>query len=445
MVHLIEFCGKYAALDVESGSVHAIDRTAMRVLTFKNAGKTDDQILNDLGEDVTEVLGEISALQSAGLLYSKCEINENNVTFNQPVIKALCLLVAQDCNLRCSYCFAHTGEYHGKRALMSEQTAKAAIDFLIKSSANRTNLEVDFFGGEPLMNFEVVKKTVEYGRQQEKLHHKNIRFTLTTNAYHVTDEMADFINKEMKNVVISIDGRKEVHDEMRKNAAGQGSYDRVVANAHKIIDGRGDKEYYVRGTYTAKNLDFANDVCAIADAGFDQISVEPVVTGEDYAIKEEHLPQIKHEYEMLAREYMKREKAGNPFQFFHFMIDLNSGPCLNKRLRGCGAGSEYLAVCSDGKLYPCHQFAGMEGFCMGDVTCDDIDETIKKMFVDTHIFTKKGCSECWAKYYCSGGCAANAYLSTGDIKSPYKIGCETEKKRIETAIALKTFGEVFED
>ncbi len=441
MVHLIEFCGKFVALDVESGSVHAIDRTAMSVLTFKNAGKTNEQIINDLGEETREVLEEIDALTRQGLLYSECELDAEKTQFNTPVVKALCLLVAQDCNLRCSYCFAETGEYHGERALMDIDTAKAAIDFLIAHSGNRRNLEVDFFGGEPLMNFDVVKQTVEYGRELEKLHDKNIRFTLTTNAYHVTDEMAAFINAEMKNVVISIDGRKEVHDEMRKNVAGAGSYDKVVKNAHKIIDGRADKEYYVRGTYTAENLDFSNDVCAIADAGFDQISVEPVVTGESYAIRAEHIPQLKHEYEILAREYLKRDKAGKGFNFFHFMIDLNSGPCLNKRLRGCGAGSEYLAVAADGSLYPCHQFAGMEGFCMGSVDEAEIDPEIKRDFMETHVFTKQGCAECWAKYYCSGGCAANAYHATGDIRKPYKIGCETEKKRIETAIAIQVFGE----
>ena len=441
MVHLIEFCGKYVALDVESGSVHAIDRTAMSVLTFKNAGKTNEQIVSDLGEETREVLEEIDELERQGLLYSACEIDGDNAQFNTPVVKALCLLVAQDCNLRCAYCFADTGEYHGERALMDLDTAKASIDFLISHSGNRRNLEVDFFGGEPLMNFEVVKKIVEYGREQEKLHNKNIRFTLTTNAYHVTDEMAEFINKEMKNVVISIDGRKEVHDKMRKNVAGEGSYDKVLENAHKIVDGRGGKEYYVRGTYTAENLDFSNDVCALADAGFDQVSVEPVVTGESYAIREEHVPQLKHEYEILAREYIKRDKEGKGFNFFHFMIDLNSGPCLNKRLRGCGAGSEYLAVTADGSLYPCHQFAGMEGFRMGSVREEEIDPEIKREFMETHVFTKQGCSECWAKYYCSGGCAANAYHSTGDIRKPYKIGCETEKKRIETAIAIKVFEE----
>jgi len=437
MVHLIEYGGRYAALDVETGSVHVLDREAMRVLAFKNAGKTDEQIRKDLGEQAAEVLAEVKELERQGLLYSEAE--ENVPVFNEPVVKALCLLVTQDCNLRCAYCFADAGEYSTGRGLMSEATAKAAIDFLIRNSGSRKNLEVDFFGGEPLMNFDVVKETVRYGRQQEKVHGKNIRFTLTTNAYHVTDEMVDFLNREMKNIVISIDGRKEVHDEVRKNVRGEGSYDRVLANAKRIVEGRKGKEYYIRGTYTAKNLNFSQDVCAIADEGFDQISVEPVVSGGDYAIKWEHLMQIKHEYDMLAREYVKRKEEGKPFHFFHFMIDLESGPCLNKRLRGCGAGSEYLAVTADGKLYPCHQFAGKEGFQMGDVWSDDIDAALREEFLSTHVFSKKGCADCWAKYYCSGGCAANAYFSTGSLKEPYKIGCEAEKKRIETAIALKVF------
>lgn len=441
MVHLIEFCGKYAALDVESGSVHAIDREAMRVLTFKNAGKTNEQIINDLGDTAIEVLDEIDRLVEDGLLYSEKPVQLKSPEFNEPVVKALCLLVAQDCNLRCSYCFADTGEYHGERALMSEETAKAALDFLVAHSGGRNNLEVDFFGGEPLMNFGVVKSTVEYGRELEKKTDKTFRFTLTTNAYHVTDEMAEFINREMKNVVISIDGRKEVHDSLRKNVAGEGSYDRVLQNAHKIVDAR-EGEYYIRGTYTHANLDFAEDVLAIADAGFDQISLEPVVSGGEYAITAEDVPRIKHEYEMLARTYIKRREEDKGFNFFHFMVDLDSGPCLNKRLRGCGAGSEYLAVAADGSLYPCHQFAGLEKFYMGTVAGEP-DGGIAAQFRDTHVFSKQGCANCWARYYCSGGCAANAYFSNGDIRVPYKIGCETEKKRIETAIAIKIFPEEF--
>ncbi len=433
MVHLIDWKGKHAALDVESGSLHIIDAQAREILARMIAGERVEET-----DETREVLAEIAQISEQGLLFSQPE--QTKIVFPEQVVKALCLLVAQDCNLRCAYCFAQTGEYHGSRQMMSPETAKAAIDFLIAHSGGRTNLEIDFFGGEPLMNFDVVKQTVEYGRTQEKLHGKNIRFTLTTNAFHVTDEMIEFMNREMKNVVISMDGRKEVHDKMRKNVAGRGSYDQVLANAKKIVAGRNGQEYYVRGTYTAQNLDFSQDVIAIANEGFDQISVEPVVTGEDFAIREEHLPRIFEEYDALAREYEMREQEGRAFNFFHFMIDLNSGPCLNKRLRGCGAGSEYLAVAADGKLYPCHQFSGMDGFEMGNVFDHDLNETLRQQFVDTHVYSKGGCSACWAKYYCSGGCAANAFHWTGDIKKPYTIGCETEKKRIETALALKVFG-----
>lgn len=443
-MHLIELNGHYAALDVESGSVHAIDREAMRVLTFMNAGKTDEQIVSDLGEPARDVLEEVHRLIDAGLLYSAPE-DPGPIRFNEPVVKALCLLIAQDCSMRCSYCFAGTGEYHGARALMSEETAKAALDFLVAHSGNRVNLEVDFFGGEPLLNFDIVKKTVEYGRELEKTTGKKFRFTLTTNAYHVTDEMIDFLNREMKNIVISIDGRREVHDAQRRGPHGEDTWERIVENAKRIIAGRGDGEYYIRGTYTAKNLDFSNDVLAIADEGFDQISMEPVVTKDpELAISEAHIPEIKHEYDVLARESIRRENEGRGFNFFHFMVDLDSGPCLNKRLRGCGAGGEYLAVAADGSLYPCHQFAGMTDFRMGSVTGDgEPDPDIRKQFESAHVFSNEGCSECWARYYCSSGCAANAYQTNGDIHKPYAVGCETQRRRIETAIAMKTYREVF--
>ncbi|MBD5559916.1 MAG: thioether cross-link-forming SCIFF peptide maturase [Clostridia bacterium] len=447
MVHLIEFNGKYAALDVESGAVHAIDRDAMRVLSFMNAGKSDEQIIADLGEDVREALEEIHELIDAGLLYTEPADAEDGPKFNEPVVKALCLLVAQDCNLRCDYCFAEGGEYHRGRSVMSEETAKAALDFLVASSGNRRQLEVDFFGGEPLLNFDVVRETVAYGRELEKKHDKIFRFTLTTNAYHVTDEMIDFINREMKNVVISIDGREEVHDARRRSAGGAPTWKKVVENARRIVAGRQDKEYYIRGTYTADNLDFSNDVLAIVDLGFDQVSVEPVVlSGGDLSIRLDHVPILKHEYDVLAREILKREKQGDAFNFFHFMIDLDSGPCINKRLRGCGAGSEYLAVTADGSLYPCHQFAGNEKFRMGSVFGpEEPDAQIRSAFESTHVFSKKGCSSCWAKYYCSGGCAANAYMANGNIRVPYDVGCETEKRRLETAIAMKTYREEFDD
>ncbi|MGI6153736.1 MAG: thioether cross-link-forming SCIFF peptide maturase [Christensenellaceae bacterium] len=439
MVHTIEWMGRYIALDVESGTVLEIDRDAMRVLTFLDAGKTEKQIIADLGEGARDVLSEIRELEEEGLLFSEPALATDELVFNEPVVKALCLLIAQDCNLRCAYCFAGEGKYRKERGLMEYATAKAALDFLVKNSGNRKNLEVDFFGGEPLLNFEVLKKTVEYGRELEKKHNKTIRFTLTTNAYHVTDEMVGFINREMKNIVISIDGRGEVHDALRKNAAGQGSYEKVLRNAKRIVQGRNGREYYIRGTYTAQNLDFSNDVCAIADAGFDQISLEPVVTGEGIAIREEHIPQIRNEYETLANIYMKRKAGGKPFHFFHFMVDLDAGPCLNKRLRGCGAGSEYLAVAADGSLYPCHQFCGMDDFYMGDVFEGTIEGRIRNAFLETHVFSKEECTNCWAKYYCSGGCSANAYFTNGDMQKPYKLGCEMEKKRIEMAIALQVF------
>lgn len=446
MVHLIEFNGKYAALDVESGAVHAIDRDAMRVLSFMNAGKSDEQIINDLGEDVREVLDEIHALIDEGLLYTD-PVEMAEPKFNEPVVKALCLLVAQDCNLRCDYCFAQSGAYNHGRSVMSADTARAALDFLVAHSGNRHQLEVDFFGGEPLLNFDVVRETVRYGRELEKKTGKVFRFTLTTNAYHVTDEMIDFINREMKNVVISLDGRREVHDARRRSASGGPTWEQVVENARRIVAGRGDQEYYIRGTYTADNLDFSSDVLAIADLGFDQISVEPVVLSEgDLAVRPEHVPILKHEYDVLAREILKRERTGNPFNFFHFMLDLDEGPCINKRLRGCGAGSEYLAVAADGTLYPCHQFAGNEDFRMGSVhDAAEPDRAIRSQFEGAHVFSKEGCSQCWAKYYCSGGCAANAYMEHGDISKPYTVGCETEKRRLETAIAMKTYREEFED
>lgn len=443
MVHLIELNGKYAALDVESGAVHAIDREAMSVLTFMNAGKTDEQIINDLGEGAREVLDEIHRLEDEGLLYS-APANPGQIRFNEPVVKALCLLVSQDCNMRCSYCFADGGEYRSTRGLMSEETARAALDFLVGHSGNRQNLEVDFFGGEPLLNFDVVKKTVEYGRELEKSTGKKFRFTLTTNAYKVSDEQLEFINREMKNVVISIDGRQEVHDAQRRGPRNEPTWDRVIRNAKRIVESRGDGEYYVRGTYTAKNLDFANDVLALVDEGFDQISVEPVVAQDsELGITEEHIPFIKHEYEVLARESMRRESEGRGFNFFHFMIDLDSGPCLNKRLRGCGAGGEYLAVAADGSLYPCHQFAGVKEFCMGSVRSGDPDPDVRKYFESAHVYSNEGCRDCWARYYCSGGCAANAYQSNGDIHKPYAVGCETQRQRIETAIAMKVYKEEF--
>jgi uncharacterized protein len=306
----------------------------------------------------------------------------------------------------------------------------------MRSSGSRKHLEVDFFGGEPLINFDVVRQAVAYGRELEKQYGKEIRFTMTTNAYHVTPEMADFINGEMKNLVISIDGRKETHDALRKTADGRGSFDKTLANARMLIGGRGGKEYYIRGTFTNRNLDFANDALALVDDGFQEISLEPVVTGGEMAIKSEHLPRVLQEYEKLANLYEQRREEGRPFHFFHFTIDLTSGPCLNKRLRGCGAGSEYAAIAPNGDMYPCHQFVGKKEFHMGNIYKDGLDGQIRQRFLSCHIWNKKACRECWAKYYCSGGCAANAYNMEKDMMQPHEIGCIMEKRRIELAIAL---------
>ena len=424
----MSFDNTYAVLDVESGSIHAVDKIVYDYLNGDTNGYSLDEI--------REVENEILSLKSEGLLDSEC-LYDGSPVFNKPVIKAMCLHAAHDCNLRCKYCFANGGEYPGKRSLMSTEIAFSAIDFLMANSGTRHNLEVDFFGGEPLLNFEMVKNTVKYGREIEKKFNKNIRFTMTTNAYNVTDEMAAFINKEMKNLVISIDGRKEIHDYMRPDAGGHPTYEIIVKNAKKLLKNRNGKEYYIRGTYTAKNLDFTNDVMAIAELGFDSISIEPVVSATEIGLKEEHLPLLKKEYEILAREFEKRQKAGKGFTFFHFMVDLTSGPCLNKRLRGCGAGIEYVAVTPNGDIYPCHQFADQPDFLLGNVKSGINRPDIVKRFSDNHVFSKPECSSCWAKYYCSGGCAANAFFENGDISKPHKISCELEKKRLETAILLE--------
>ena len=356
-----------------------------------------------------------------------------------PVVKALCLHIAHDCNLKCRYCFAEEGEYHGKRELMSLEVGKKAIDFLIKASGKRKNLEVDFFGGEPLMNFGVVKGIVEYARSIEKEHNKNFRFTITTNGILLNDEIMDYINKNMHNVVLSLDGRKEVNDRMRPRAGGQGSYDNIVPKFQKLADSRNQTDYYVRGTFTHYNLDFAKDVMHMADLGFKQTSVEPVVAPEteDYALTSEHIEKVCAEYDKLTEEYVKRYDEGRGFNFFHFMVDLDQGPCAIKRLSGCGAGHEYLAVAPNGDIYPCHQFVGNKDFLMGNVNENKIDENIEKMFERSNVYTKEKCKNCFAKFYCSGGCSANAYNFNGDINKPYELACEFEKKRLECSIAIE--------
>lgn len=446
MIHQYKNNGYNIVLDVNSGSVHVVDELVYDVIALLDAGKTKEKIKTELSgkykaEDVAEALGECDELKEAGVLFTE-DIYENAITdykARKTVVKALCLHIAHDCNLACRYCFAEEGEYHGRRALMSYEVGKKALDFLIANSGSRRNLEVDFFGGEPLMNWQVVKDLVKYGREQEKLHDKNFRFTLTTNGVLLNDEIMEFCNKEMANVVLSIDGRKEVHDFMRPFRKGAGSYDLVMPKFKKFAESRNQQKYYVRGTFTHYNLDFSKDVLHFADEGFEQISVEPVVAPETeaYAIKKEDIPQILEEYDKLAAEMVKREKEGRGFTFFHYMLDLSGGPCVYKRLSGCGSGTEYLAVTPWGDLYPCHQFVGIEKYLMGNVDEGITKPEIVDEFKCCNVYTKEKCKNCFAKFYCSGGCAANSYNFHGTIQDAYDIGCELQRKRVECAIMIK--------
>ena len=431
MVHAFKYNNEYYALDVETGSVHLLDEQAYdavrRLEEIEQSGGDMDAALS--GDGVYEELRE---LREEGLLFSAPDENADKP---QSVIKAMCLHLAHDCNLRCGYCFAKGGAFAGRRELMSEEVAHAAIDFLADVSGTRRNLEVDFFGGEPLMNFEVLKSTVAHARALEASRGKHFRFTVTTNAYEVTEEMKQYIDENMHNIVVSIDGRPQVHDAVRKTAEGGGSYAQVAENAKSLLLHR-EGEYYVRGTFTADNLDFAEDVLHVADMGFSGLSIEPVVTRAKNAIREEHLPAIFAEYERLAAEYVKRRSEGNGFTFFHFMVDLEAGPCRSKRVRGCGAGTEYVAVVPSGDIYPCHQFAGRQEYKMGTVFDRTLDAKIAQDFDACDIYHMEPCQKCWAKYYCSGGCAAANININGDMMRPYEIGCKMQKKRLELAIAL---------
>lgn len=392
-------------------------------------------------EDLKDALSDVQELIDAEELFTADIYKDYVVDFKkrQTVVKALCLHIAHDCNLACRYCFAEEGEYHGRRALMSFEVGKKALDFLIANSGNRINLEVDFFGGEPLMNWNVVKQLVEYGRSKEKEYNKKFRFTLTTNGVLLNDEIMDFCNREMSNVVLSLDGRKEVNDKMRPFRNGTGSYDIIVPKFRKFAESRGEKDYFVRGTFTRNNLDFSKDVLHFADIGFEKLSVEPVVAPPEapYSIREEDLPQILEEYDSLAKEFVRRQKEGRGFKFFHFMLDLNQGPCVAKRLSGCGSGTEYLAVTPWGDFYPCHQFVGNEKFLLGNVDEGILNTDIRDEFKCCNVYAKEKCRKCFARFYCSGGCAANAYNFSGDICGAYDIGCELQKKRIECAIMIK--------
>ena len=444
MIHQYKNNGYNIVLDVCSGSVHVVDDLVYDVIALYEQNSIEEiikQLPQYKEEEIREACEEIEELKQAGQLFTEDVYKNAIIDFKKrkTVVKALCLHIAHDCNLACKYCFAGEGEYHGDRSLMSFEVGKKALDFLIENSGNRVNLEVDFFGGEPLMNWQVVKDLVAYGREQEKLHNKKFRFTLTTNGVLLSDEVMEFANKEMANVVLSIDGRKEIHDMMRPTRNGKGSYDIIIDKFKRMAELRNQTNYYVRGTFTHFNPDFSKDVLHLADMGFKQISMEPVVATEDaeYAIREEDLPQLFEEYDALAKEMVKREKDGNGFNFFHFMIDLSGGPCLYKRLSGCGSGTEYLAVTPWGDLYPCPQFVGMEDFCLGNVN-DGIQKTeVVNEFKLCNVYAKEKCRDCFARFYCSGGCAANSYNFHGNLLDAYEVGCELERKRVECAIMIK--------
>lgn len=447
MIHKFSMNGVNVVMDIFSGAVHIVDEVVFDIVDDCETN-TGNEILRKFSskhspEKIKEALFEINNLKMEQMLFTEDDYEGvlDKVHDRSPVVKALCLHIAHDCNLKCKYCFAEEGEYKGQRSLMSSQVGKAAIDFIIKNSGSRHNLEIDFFGGEPLMNFGVVKEIVEYGREQEKLYDKNFRFTLTTNGVLLNDETIEYINKHMHNVVISLDGRKEVNDNMRPRAGGQGSYEAIVPMFQKLANSRNQDNYYIRGTFTRHNLDFMQDVLHMADLGFKQISVEPVVGEEDnlYAIQKEDLPRIFQEYEDLAAELYNRHKEGGvkDFNFFHFNIDLSGGPCVAKRLTGCGAGTEYLAVTPEGDLFPCHQFVGIDEFKMGTVFEGVKTPQLRETFSDCNVYAKEDCKKCWARFYCSGGCTANAYQLSGNIHKPYETGCEMQKKRVECAIMIK--------
>ncbi|MEE0107026.1 MAG: thioether cross-link-forming SCIFF peptide maturase [Lachnospiraceae bacterium] len=447
MVHQYKMGGYNIVIDVNSGAIHVVDdMTYDMIEMYENSDK--ESIFAEMAkrypeqqDDIVECWDEMQELIAAEELFTKDSYEPYITDFAKrpTVVKALCLHIAHDCNLACQYCFAEEGEYHGKRELMSYEVGKKALDFLVANSGNRRNLEVDFFGGEPLMNFQVVKDLVAYGRSLEKEHDKNFRFTLTTNGVLLDDDIMEFANKEMGNVVLSIDGRKEVHDRMRPFRKGAGSYDLIVPKFQKFAESRHQDKYYVRGTFTHNNLDFSKDVLHLADLGFKQISVEPVVAQDtdSYAIREEDLPQLMEEYENLALEMVRRHGTEEDFNFFHFMIDLEGGPCVAKRLSGCGSGTEYLAVTPTGELYPCHQFVGNTDFLMGNVDDGVVNTDLRDEFKSCNVYAKEKCRECFARFYCSGGCAANSYNFHGDIHNAYDIGCALQKKRVECAIMIK--------
>ena len=446
MIHKYQLNGCNIVLDVHSGGVHIVDDLTYRMLDLIQpplqpvCPETARDVLADTYTDaeITEAYQELYQMYQDGVLFSEDDYAQFADRMVASPIKAMCLHISHDCNLRCKYCFASTGDFGQGRMLMPVETGKKAIDFLLEHSKGRRNLELDFFGGEPLMNCGAVKEVVRYARSKEKEYNKNFRFTITTNGVLLDQEKIDFINAEMSNVVLSLDGRKEVNDRMRPDVGGHGSYDRIIDRYKALVQTRGDKDYYVRGTFTKYNLDFMEDVLHISRQGFDQLSVEPVVTDPQmpYALTEEDLPAIFAEYERLAA-YMASPEHRGEFNFFHFMIDLDQGPCAIKRLRGCGCGNEYVAVTPDGDIYPCHQFVGMEEWKMGNLEDGTFDFRKKDFFAQTTIYNKEDCRTCWAKFYCSGGCNANNLQYSGDVLKAHKLSCELEKKRVECAIMIK--------
>ncbi len=452
MIHAYKMNGYNIIIDQNSGCVHSVDEVAYDIITMYEE-HTKDEIKRFIldkyadredvtSEDIDLCFEDIQTLINNERLFSEDKFEEmaDEFKMRQSVIKAICLHVAHGCNLNCEYCFAGKGEYGGAdKGLMSLETGKKALDFLVENSSTRRNLEVDFFGGEPLLNWEVCKELVKYGRELEKTHNKNFRFTLTTNGVLVDDEVIDFCNEEMGNVVLSLDGRREVHDRLRKTPIGSGSYDLIVDKFRKFADARGQQDYYMRGTYTHFNTDFSKDLIHMADLGFKELSVEPVVCSPDepWALKESDLPVLKEQYEILANEMLKRYRKGNGFTFYHYMIDLDGGPCIVKRVSGCGVGTEYMAVTPSGDLFPCHQFVGDDNFKLGNIYDGVTNPEVLKQFKKCNVYSHKECKDCFAKLYCSGGCAANAYHTTGSVDGVYEFGCELHRKRIECAIMLK--------
>ncbi len=452
MVHQYTLNGYNMVLDTCSGSVHVVDEVAYDMIALYPSTEKEEiitQMLQKYGhrEDVTRedlegCMQDIAALVANQKLYTPDTYEPLAGNFKEKsgnVVKALCLHVAHTCNLNCSYCFASQGKYHGQRALMSFEVGKQALDFLMDNSGTRHNLEVDFFGGEPLMNWDVVKQLVAYARSVEKERGKNFRFTLTTNGVLIDDDVIEFANKEMSNVVLSLDGRKEIHDATRVDYAGHGSYEKIVPKFQKLVQSRGGKGYYMRGTFTHQNPDFTKDVFHMADLGFTELSMEPVVCAADdpMALTPEDIEIVKEQYEILAKDMIAREKAGKPITFYHYMIDLTEGPCIYKRISGCGSGTEYMAVTPWGDLYPCHQFVGEEAYKLGDIWNGVTNDALREEFRACNAYARPECKDCWAKLYCSGGCAANAYHATGRIQGVYEPGCELFKKRIECAIMMK--------